>query len=1039
MIGAGQNSFPMKTKTIFYLVISLFFLYFTLDVSAQSSAGLDENTFGEIKARHIGPAAMSGRISAIDAVDKDPRIVFVGAASGGIWKSKNAGTTFSAVFDDHCQSIGAITIDQKHPDTVWAGTGEIWTRNSVSIGDGIYRSTDGGDKWENRGLKETERIARIIIHPEDPDVVYVAAMGHLWDPNAERGVFVTRDAGATWEKILYVDENTGCSDLAMDPGNPDILYAGMWDYRRQPHYFRSGGPGSGLYTSRDGGKTWNKVTAGMPDGTLGRVALAVSPANPRIVWALVEADKTALLRSADRGLSWETVSTEPVVGERPFYFAYIYPDPVDTNRLYKPGFSLNVSDDGGKTFMSPYVGGGNVHSDLHALYIPGNDNNFIYCGTDGGLYLSHDRGNTWKYMRNLPVSQFYRISVDRKKPYNVYGGLQDNGSWYAPTKSPAGINNRDWENVGYGDGFNVLPDPFDPDILYWQYQGGQIKRFYNDTREFKDIKPFADQSTEELRFNWNTPLVFGPASNALYVGSQYLFRSSNRGDTWERISPDLTTDDPAKQEQEETGGLTIDNSSAENHCTIYTIGESPLDADIIWVGTDDGNLQLTTDGGKNWTNVTQAIPGLPQATWCSYICPGNFDKGTVYVVFDGHRTGDMTPYVYKSTDLGKSWVSLANESIEVFCISIREDIVDPELVFLGTEFGMYVSIDAGNTWTRFKGEIPKVPIHEMVIHPDQHDLVIGTHGRGILIVDDITPLRSLKPEKLDEELVFLGSRPYELGYLGGEQRMDGDDEFTGSNPPYSAYIHYYLKKRHIFGDMYLEIYDEKDSLIKTLPAGKRKGINRVVFFLQMDPPRVPSSVQLLGQAMSGPTYPPGDYRVKIVKGEDTYDSQLKIVWDPSSRHSAADRDMRHQKLMEAYYLLEDLAYIDRQVMDIRDQARKLALETGKGSLRRSLEELAEKMENWHGEIVPLRVGRITGEKRLRERLGDIYGGILGYQGRPTDSQVERLDFVEMEVSEIDSRVRGFVSADLPGLNAKLAKEDLPPIKVIGRAEFMKEK
>ncbi len=1009
-------------------------------LQAQNTPELDENSFGAIEARHIGPAVMSGRISALDAVNSDPRIVYVGAASGGVWKSHNAGTTFKPVFDEHNQSIGAIAIDQARPDTVWVGTGEVWVRNSVSVGDGIYKTTDGGKKWAHLGLKGTERIAKIIIHPENPDIVYVAAMGPLWAPGTERGVYKTSDGGKTWEKVFYLNENTGCSDLAMDPENPDHLYAGMWNFRRQPHFFRSGGPGSGLYRSRDGGGTWQKVEVGLPKGTIGRVSIAISPANPKIIWALLETEKTALYRSGDRGETWALMNNEPAIGERPFYFSLLVADPADSNRIYKPGFQLHVSDNGGKNFQYPYVDGGNVHSDLHALYISPKDNNFLYLGTDGGLYVSHDRGNTWQMKRNLPLSQFYRISIDNSRPYNVYGGLQDNGSWYGPSRSPGGINNHDWHNVGFGDGFNVLCDPDDPNILYWQYQGGQIKRFYKDSREFKDIKPFADNTTGELRFNWNTPVTFG-ASGLIYVGAQYLFCSADRGDNWQRISPDLTTDDPAKQQQEATGGLTIDNSSAENHCTIHWISESPLDPNIIWAGTDDGNLQLTTTGGMSWTNTTVNIPAtqLPPGTWCSYVESSPYDPGTAFATFDGHRTGDMKPYLFKTEDFGKTWSPLAKEKIEGFCHVIRQDPVNPDLLFLGTEAGLYVSIDDGNDWVRFKGNLPKVPVHDLVIHPETHDLVIGTHGRGIMIIDDLTPIRQIKAEMLGREVVFLESRPFELGFTGNEQRMEGDDAFTGKNPPETCIISYYLSKRHVFGEMNLEIYDARDSLIKILPAGKRKGINRVNWVMDMDPPKVPPSVQILGQALSGPTYPPGNYRIRIVKGDQFTEGMVKVIWDPSSKHTDTERDIRHEKLMLAYSLLEDLAYTDRLITGIRDQAGQKTAVSKSKSTRNLLIELAEKMDQWHAEIVPVKEGQITGEIRLRERLGDIYSGIMSYQGIPTRSQTERLDLLQAEVARYGNQISKVIGAELPGINQKLEGEGLDEIKVISMEEYRKEK
>jgi len=445
-------------KVLSYCLIILFVLLVFTGTNAQTSkkVKVNKNTFGAIEARHIGPATMSGRIAAIDAVQNDPRIIYAGSASGGLWKSKNGGVKFKSIFDKYNQSIGAVTIDQDHPDTVWVGTGETKTRNSVSVGDGIYKTTDGGGNWKKMGLENTERIGKIIIHPTDPNIIYVAALGHLWNENEERGVFKTIDGGETWEKILYIDENTGCADLAIDPENPDILYAGLWDFRRLPYFFTSGGQGSGLYITRDGGSDWEKVTKGIPEGTLGRIAVSVSPVNPNIVYALIESKKSALYKSEDKGIIWKKMNDTPVMGARPFYFSYIVADPIDTNRIYKPGYYLSFSENGGKNFSPTYITGGNVHSDLHALWISKKDNNFLYLGTDGGLYVSNDKGSSWRFIRNLPVSQFYHVTVDNQEPYNVYGGLQDNGSWMASSKSPSGIQNRNWTSVGYGN-FSSVP------------------------------------------------------------------------------------------------------------------------------------------------------------------------------------------------------------------------------------------------------------------------------------------------------------------------------------------------------------------------------------------------------------------------------------------------------------------------------------------------------------------------------------------------------------------------------------------------------
>ena len=1029
----------LNLRSYIYITLLSFLVISNTQAQTTKKVKVSKHTFGAIEARHIGPATMSGRIAAIDAVQSDPRIIYAGSASGGLWKSKNGGVKFKPIFDKYNQSIGAVTIDQNHPDTVWIGTGEPWTRNSISVGDGIYKTTDGGENWKKMGLENTERIAKILIQPADANIVYVAAMGHLWNSNEERGVFKSVNGGESWTKILYIDENTGCADLTFDPDNPEILYAAMWEFRRYPYFFDSGGEGSGLFISRDGGDTWGKVTEGFPKGTLGRIAVSVSTVDPNIVYALIESEKSALYRSEDKGKSWEKVNETTVMGTRPFYFSYIVTDPVDTNRIYKPGYYLAYSENGGKNFRATYVTGGRVHGDLHALWISEKNNNLMYLGTDGGLYVSNDKGSSWRFFRNLPVSQFYHISVDNQKPYNVYGGLQDNGSWMAPSKSPSGIQNRNWTSLGGGDGFYVFPDKYDSNILYWQYQGGNIYRKYMDTKESKDIKPFEKEDEDELRFNWNTPVVFSPTRDIMYVGAQYLFRSEDKGDSWERISPDLTTNDPEKQKQEETGGITIDNSTAENHCTIWTINESPVDPNIIWVGTDDGNLQLTKDGGKNWQNLVSGISDLPTYTWVSYVCPSLTDAATAYITFDGHRTGDMNPYLFKTTDFGVTWTSLVDENIKGYCYKMIEDPVNPELLFLGTEFGLFVSINGGKVWSQFEGNLPNVSVRDLVIQERENDLVIGTHGRGIMIIDDLTPLRQLNDEVIQEDVAYLNSRQYEIGYLGWEMGLTGDDEFVGSNPPGSSLITYYLKKRHIFGDMFIEIYNDNGEKIKELPAGKRKGINRVQWQMRMKGPKVPRSQLLVPQALYGPTYPPGEYTVKIVKGEKSYEGKIQVAYDPTIPHSKEDRNKRIVVLMEAYNLLEDLAYTDKVVTDIRDQAKEKAGIVNNKTLSKKLNYLSEDMDKLHKELTATTVtSAITGEKKLREKIGDIYSSINGFQGRPSQTQINRLQTLTAKVHEKNTLVNKIVSEDIPKYNQMLEKEEIEPFKIISKEEFLEE-
>ncbi len=975
-----------------------------------------EATFGDISGRHIGPARMSGRISCIDAETGNPDVVWVGAAGGGVWKSINRGTTFKSVFDEYPQSVGTIAIDQNHPDTVWVGTGEVWTRNSISIGTGIYKTTDGGAKWEHMGLSGSERIGRILIDPVNPDIVYAAVLGALWGDSDDRGVYKTTDGGKSWNKMLFVNPSSGCADMAMDPDDPSVIYASMWDFRRQAHTFRSGGPGSGLYRSADGGATWNKIHNGLPSGTLGRIAVAVSPAKPHYLYALVESEKSALYRSSDRGSSWEKMSDQYMMGDRPFYYSLIVPDPTESERIYKPGTMLWVSTNGGKVFQSPAVTGGNYHSDTHALWVNPANNRFIYMGTDGGVYISEDKGNTWRFVESLPVSQFYHVSVDNASPYNVYGGLQDNGSWMGPSRKPGGITNSDWKNIGYGDGFYTYADKTEPDVVYSQYQGGRISRTNYRTGESKYIKPFPEEGVGDLRFNWNTPAVFGKKTGWLYVGAQYLFRSKDKGDSFERISPDLTTNDPARQQQEKSGGLTIDNSTAENNTTIFTVSESPFDENIVWAGTDDGNIQITTDGGKTWTRLNEAVPGLPAYAFISHIDADNFDKNAAWITVDAHRNGDMKPYVYYTGDLGRTWTALATGDIKGFCHVIKHDPVNRDLIFLGTEMGLYVSTDHGKSWVRLKNKIPQTGIHDLAFQTRENDLVLATHGRGIIIIDDLTPLRGLTQDVMEQEFAFLPVRPYYFPSGMGMQDFPGDDEFSGTNASSAATVAYYLKKRHVFGEMYFEIYDSDGTFLKKLPAGNRKGINIVRIATSMDPPKVPISPNILGEAIFGPDYPAGKYTVKLVKGTETYSTDLILNDSPAWKYPEADRKLQRETLMKAYVLLEELAAVDQKILDSRD-ALKDRESTARGSALKKIKSLIAACEEMHEKISATQSGEggITGQVRLRENIGEIYGAVAGYPGKPTDLQIKALDNYTRQVKDFESRIENILKNEVPGL------------------------
>lgn len=1035
------NRTALAKRTLSWLQIFCVFVLlngFAVASDDPPKTKVDANTIGALTARPIGPAAMSGRIAALDVVNSNPRVIYVGAAGGGVWKSTDAGLNFRPVFDKHTQSVGAVRIDQSNPETVWVGTGEGWTRNSVSVGSGVYKSTDGGDNWTLMGLENSERIGKIVLDPKDSNIAYVAVVGALWSASEHRGLYKTTDGGKTWEKILYVSPDAGCADVALDPKNPSVVYAAMWQFRRQPWSFSSGGPGSGLHKSADGGKTWKKLSNGLPDGELGRIALAVAPSQPNVVYANVESKRTALYASADMGESWTMVNdANPNVKARPFYFGVLVVDPKDHLRVFKPAESLSFSKDGGKTFAT--VGAG-VHSDHHALWVDPSNTAHLLLGTDGGVYESHDGGQRWRFLRGLPVSQFYHVTTDNASPYNVYGGLQDNGTWTAPSQKSGGIANADWKNIGGGDGFWTFPDPTDKNIVYVESQGAVFFfRRHRDTGEVKSITPTAQAGEPKLRFNWNTPLLPGRKNpKNIYLGAQYVFRSTDRGESWTRISPDLTTNNPQKQKQAESGGLTLDNSTAENHCTVFTINESPLDDKIVWAGTDDGNLQVTRDGGKTWSNVVANIPGLPSNTWCSSVTAGAFAPGTAYATFDGHQTGDMKPYVFKTEDFGKTWRALATDDVKGYAHVIREDLVNPNLLFLGTEFGLFVSVDGGAQWAKFTGGLPSVAVRDLCIQARESDLVIATHGRGIYIVDDISPLRQLTPQTLESPVAFFETRPAFIREPDSEQSFPGSDEYVGDTPNEVAFITYYLKERHLIGDFKIEIYDAADKLVATLPGGRRKGINRVEWAFRLKPPKVPIP-EGSGLIVTGPTVPEGTYTVKLLKGKDSYVGKVSLVADPRLPHSAEERRLKQQTQMKLYAMLERLGYVDGATADALSQVRERAKGLEGDPAAASLRALGDRLDALRKTLSSSKQGNVflTGDFQLNERLAFLYVFVSGYGGRPTTSQMTQVAIFERELEQAQARLESLFATEVAGVNAALAEKKLEPVKLLSREEYDK--
>ncbi len=1006
-----------------------------------------DRILGNIQARQIGPATTSGRITVIDAVHRSPEIIYVGTAGGGLWKTTSGGAVFLPVFDDYCQSIGKVTIDQNHPDTVWVGAGEPWVRNSVSVGDGIYRTTNGGKAWEHLGLKNTERISDIIIHPSNPNTVYVAAQGPLWNPGPDRGVYKTSDGGKSWEKILYVDEHTGATDLDIDPQNPEILYATLWSHRRYPDFFDSGLNGnSGVYKSTDGGKSWNKIHQGLPAETLGRMAIAVAPSNGKVIYLSVECkskEGKGLYLSTDQGASWAKVSNEFNTTVRPFYFSHMTADPKNDSIVMKAGLSMVVSENRGKSWRPMNQ---TVHSDVHAIWIDPNNTKHVLIGTDGGVYESFDRGNSFKMFLNLPVAQFYHVGVDNEIPFNVYGGLQDNGSWYAPSRKPGGISISDWKPTFGGDGFWSFPHPSDHNIVFAEYQGGNLVRFNKKTGLAKEIRPFPSESEPKFRFNWNAPIhISSKNPNRMYFGSQFLFMSEDMGDSWKRISPDLTTNDPKKLRQKESGGLSIDNSGAENHCTIYAIAESPVDGQIIWAGADDGNLQVSANGGQTWTNVAGTIPGLPANTWVAGIEPSHFNPQTAYAVFDGHRTGDMKTHVYKTTDLGKTWTSISTPQVEGYALCIKEDLANPQLIFLGTEFGLFISLDGGKNWGRFSNNLPKVAVHDMVIHPRDNALVLATHGRGIAIIDNISPLRQITAEVMDKPFQFL-----DLGATilrdpeGTSGWFGGNGTFAGPNPSSAAQIAYYMNKRHTFGKMYIEVWKD-GQLLKTLPAGKSAGINIVEMPTTMEKPKtVPSkNIQAIAGNLYGPNFPSGDYQVKVIKDKNTYETTVSLIYDPQSPFTPAERSLQREITMKLYALTEIMAYQHEILTTLESQARKAADSlTGKKNvkLKTALTTLAQTMEKERKQVVSTEGdGYVNEDERLVEQLGDIYRQVSTFPGKPTDSQVRRAALIEKSINEFQSRIQSTVNNQIKAVNDQLGKLGMAKLTYPTKEEFMSKK
>ncbi|NRD23955.1 hypothetical protein HNV10_11915 [Winogradskyella litoriviva] len=904
--------------------------------------------------RNIGPGGMSGRVTAIDVVTNNPDVMYVGTASGGLWKSNSGGITWEPVFDKEVTaSIGAVEIQQSNPSVIWVGTGEGNPRNSLNGGYGIYKSLDGGKNWIAMGLEKTRHIHRIIVDPTNPDVVYVGAIGSPWGEHPERGVFKTTDGGETWNKILFANNKTGAADLIMDPTNPNKLIATLWEHKREPWFFNSGGEGSGMHITHDGGKTWKKITEedGFPKGNLGRIGVAIAPNKPDVIYALVEAKKNALYKSEDGGFKWKKINDKSDIGNRPFYYSEIYVDPENENRVYSIFTYVNVSEDGGKNFkqlMPAYGVVNGVHPDHHSWWIHPENGKFMIDGNDGGMNITKDGGKTWRFIGNLPVAQFYHINVDNEFPYNVYGGMQDNGSWRGPAYvwRAQGIRNSYWQEISFGDGFDVIPDKDNSRYGWSMSQQGYVSRYDWQTGNNYGVRPTHPNANVKLRFNWNSAINIDPFNNStIYFGSQFVHKSTDKGETWTVISPDLSTNNPSKLKQSESGGLTMDATGAENHCTILVIEPSPVEKDMLWAGTDDGRVHYTTNGGESWTEVTKNIKGLPTGSWIAQIKASNKNKGEALLIANDYRRFNYTPYAYRTKNYGKSWERIVDENdVKSYTLAIVEDLVEPNLMFLGTDDGLYISINAGDQWTKWTEGFPTTSVKDLVIHPREHDLVIGTFGRAAWVLDDIRPLRAMAKDKsILTSTIKLFDPP--TAYLAAYQQPTGsrfgaDAMYQGENRKGGARFSYLFKKHASldsdskedegneedeetveidskkdknkvkWDSLTLKLYDG-DRLIRTLKtkAPKENGIQKWTWNMDEAGADRPSrKIRKRTRESGGVTVKPGTYRAVLHYGDQTSETKITIASDPRL-------EVSQQNINEIYAASKQLEQLQQTTAD----------------------------------------------------------------------------------------------------------------------------
>ena len=1024
--------------------------------------------------RNIGPTNQAGRVSVIVGIPGDPYTMYVSGANGGIFKTTNGGTTWKPIFDQQdVISIGAIELAPSNPEIIYVGTGEENPRNNASFGNGMYRSNDGGDTWTHIGLEDSDRIARIRIDAHNPDVVYACGMGHEWGPNEQRGVFKTVDGGKNWKRQLYIDAQTGCSDIDVDPTNSDVIYAGMWTYRRWAWHLESGGGETALYKSTDGGANWKKLTNGIPK-MLDRIGLAVARSEPDTVYMVSETQNYdgELWRSDDTGATWRVVSKDANINFRPFYYADIRVDPGDPNRVYALSGSLYLSEDGGRTFRTI---GRDVHGDHQALWIDPKNTKRVLSGSDGGFQVSYDGTKNFAVLNSVPFTQFYHINYDLETPYHVCGGLQDNGTWCGTVNSLAteGIRKNDWFVVGGGDGFFAVPDLKEPWRVYTDLQGGVISVTDTRTGAERAISPYPNRigsvgdamENHKYRYNWNSPIALGPDGQTVYFGGNVLFKSTNHGQSWEAISSDLSTNDKSKQKSS-GGPIVVDNTAAEFHCTILAIAPSMIDPNVIWVGTDDGNVQVTRDGGKTWTNVVKNIGGLAPNAWIPDLEASHVDAGTAYVPADHHQDNDYTAYFFKTTDFGKTWTRL-NLNLPAaktgWAHVIREDPKNRNVLYAGTELGLWVSFDAGSRWTSLRQNMPPVPVRDIRIHPRDNDLIVATHGRGLYILDDITPLQHID-EAMKTEAALFDVRPATRWTIWNKDANLGQAVWRAPNPPNGAILNYYLK--NAADTVTITVTDKGGKAIRTIRnAPRNAGLNRAVWDLRYDaaqqgptfggrggrgnappsPDTSPTGIEEepgAGRFGGGgaPFVIPGEYVIKLGAGGKEESKTVKVDIDPRAPVPSADL----QAQLEAGLTLRDMvsrvnATVERannlvqQLTALQERLKKSPARTttatnqghgGDGSQQASnelvnavnaaLDATKKFLEDDLARPFPGMGYRQY--PRLREEIQSLSGSVTRAVARPTDPELLRMKELQQELDEAVARLNRIQNEQVGKIN-----------------------